>query len=95
MTIRNTKKQILLPLFFTLVLILGIYLGRLLTVNSTGVGGDKLLIYPQTNKIEAMLNLIRDEYVDTVNTNKLVKNLFFYYKNYSKRILITNWCVFE
>ncbi|MBN2519894.1 MAG: S41 family peptidase [Bacteroidales bacterium] len=75
MTIKNTKRQIVQPLLFAAVLILGIYLGRVLTVQSHGIGGNKLLIYPQTNKIEAMLNLIRDEYVDTINKDQLVESI--------------------
>ena len=75
MTIKNTKRQILLPIFFALVLIAGIYLGRILTVQGGGITGNKLLIYPQTNKLDALINLIKDEYVDTVNTDKLVESV--------------------
>ena len=75
MTIKNTKRQILLPIFFAVVLIAGIYLGRILTVQGSGITGNKLLIYPQTNKLDALINLIKDEYVDTVNTDKLVESI--------------------
>lgn len=75
MTIKNTKKQILLPLFFAVVLLLGLYLGHLLTIQTSGVTGKRLTIYPQTNKLEAMLNLIRDEYVDTIDKDKIIEEI--------------------
>ncbi|MFT3737217.1 MAG: S41 family peptidase [Breznakibacter sp.] len=73
MTIQNTRKQILLPLFLVVVLLAGLLLGRYLTLSNMGRGNDKLLIYPQTNKIDMLLNLINEEYVDTINKNELVE----------------------
>lgn len=73
MTIKNTRKQILLPLLLVAVLLAGLFLGRYLTLSKMGRGNDKLLIYPQTNKIDMLLNLIDEEYVDTINKSELVE----------------------
>jgi carboxyl-terminal processing protease len=73
MTINNTRRNIILPLVFVVILIAGLFLGRFLTLSSMGAGNSKLLIYPQTNKIDVLLNLINEEYVDTINKNDLVE----------------------
>ncbi len=73
MTIKNSPKQLLLPLIIAIVLIGGIYIGRILTLRSAPRGTDQLLIYPQTNKLDALLNLIEEEYVDTIHKNDLVE----------------------
>lgn len=73
MTIKNSPKQLLLPLIIAVVLIGGIYIGRILTLRSAPRGTDQLLIYPQTNKLDALLNLIEEEYVDTIHKNDLVE----------------------
>jgi carboxyl-terminal processing protease len=75
MFIKNSGKQILLPLLLVGVLIGGIYLGRVLTLGSGGNSSGRLLIYPQTNKIDALINLIEDQYVDTINKSELVESL--------------------
>lgn len=73
MTIKNSPRQILLPLLMAAILIGGIWLGRVLTLRSVPQGTERLLIYPQTNKLDALLNLIEEEYVDTVKKDELVE----------------------
>jgi carboxyl-terminal processing protease len=76
MTIINTRKQILLPLVMVVVLLAGLFLGRYLTLAGAGSGsGNKLLIYPQTNKLDVLLNLIDEEYVDTINKKEIIEEI--------------------
>lgn len=75
MTIKNSRKQILLPLLLVAVLLAGLFLGRYLTLSSAGASNNKLMIYPQTNKLDILLNLIDEEYVDTIDKAKMVEEL--------------------
>ncbi len=60
-----------MPMIFALLLISGIFIGRyFLSAQGLG-GGNPLLIYPQTDKVETILNLIKEEYVDTIDIKKL------------------------
>ncbi len=73
MSYNNTKKQILLPLLFAIVLAVGIIIGFILTPGSSG-SKNPLVIYPK-NKIDAILNLIKDEYVDTVDIENIQEEI--------------------
>lgn len=75
MSTQNTKKQIVLPLIIAATLLVGLYLGHLLTAGSASEGNNKLTIYPQTNKLDRILGLIEEEYVDTVDKQKLIEEL--------------------
>lgn len=70
MSYKNTKRQIFQPILIALILILGIYIGYAVLPAKLGKNRS-LVIYPQTNKIDAILNLIEEEYVDTVNTTEM------------------------
>ncbi len=74
MSYNNTKKQILGPIVLAMVLIAGIIIGYALLPAKSG-SRSPLVIYPKTNKIEAILNLIDEEYVDTVDTEKLEEEI--------------------
>jgi len=75
MTQQKSRKQIYLPVVFAFILVLGILIGRHFMPNSGSSKGNPLLIYPQTNKLEALLNLIEEEYVDTVNRDEMEENI--------------------
>jgi carboxyl-terminal processing protease len=74
MKYNNTKTQIFQPILFALILIIGILIGYVILPGKLG-DANSLVIYPQTNKINAILNLIDEEYVDTVDTKKLEENI--------------------
>ncbi len=71
MTNTGNKRRLFMPLVFALLLITGIFIGRYLFSAQGLNGGNSLLIYPQTDKVEAILNLIKEEYVDTIDINEL------------------------
>ena len=75
MNYKNSVKQIILPIVLALVLVGGYLLGKASAPSREGTAGNRLFIYPQTNKIDALLNLIEEEYVDTINKNELVESL--------------------
>lgn len=68
MNIQNKKWVVLLPLVFAGLLILGIYVGLHLKDSTIT---NRLLIYPKTDQVNSLLNLIEDSYVDTVSRGKL------------------------
>ena len=70
MSYKNTRRQILQPILLSLILIVGIFIGYAILPGKLG-SNKSLVIYPQTNKIDAILNLIEEEYVDTVDTEKM------------------------
>lgn len=63
---KNTRNQILMPVIFALLVVLGIFIGRNFMPAPSG-GKNPLMIYPQTNKLEALMDHIEEEYVDTVD----------------------------
>jgi len=73
MTIKNTRRQIIYPIFAVLVLLAGLFIGRALTLRSMDPSGKHLTIYPQTNKLDALIGLITEDYVDTIDKNKLIE----------------------
>ena len=75
MRYKNSLKQIVLPVVLALVLIVGFFIGKIRTPGHPQASGRLLFIYPQTNKIEALLNLIQDEYVDTIDKNDLIEKI--------------------
>lgn len=68
MSIQNKKYVILFPLILATVLIAGIFIG--IRFNKSGVS-DRLLIYPKADKVNNVLNLIEDSYVDPISREKL------------------------
>lgn len=75
MRYKNSLKQIVLPVVLALVLIVGFFIGKIWTPGHPQAPGSRLFIYPQTNKIEALLNLIQEEYVDTIDKNDLMEKI--------------------
>jgi carboxyl-terminal processing protease len=73
MQYKNSLKQIILPVVLALVLVIGFFLGKILSQGGSQTGASRLFIYPQSNKIEALLNLIEEEYVDTIRKRDLVE----------------------
>ncbi|MCU4176848.1 S41 family peptidase [Carboxylicivirga sp. N1Y90] len=67
---KNTKNQILMPVVFALLVVLGIFIGRNFMPAHSG-SGNPLMIYPQTNKLDALMDHIVEEYVDTVNREEI------------------------
>ncbi len=72
---QNTRRQILTPMIFAVLLALGIFIGRNFFPNGNLSFKSPLTVYPQTNKLDAILNLIEEEYVDTVDTKKIVEHI--------------------
>jgi carboxyl-terminal processing protease len=68
---QNKKWVIIMPIVLAIMLIIGIYIGNGLKVENQG---GQLFIYPQTNKLNALLNYIEEEYVDSVSKNKLIED---------------------
>ena len=74
MSYNNTKRQIFQPIILAIILIVGIFIGYVVLPGKVGKK-NPLVIYPQTNKIDAILNLIDEEYVDSVDTEKLQEEM--------------------
>jgi carboxyl-terminal processing protease len=68
MNIQNRRSSIFFPIILALVLISGMLIG--LKINKTGIS-DRLLILPRADKVNNVLNLIEDSYVDSISRNKL------------------------
>ncbi|WP_430811708.1 MULTISPECIES: S41 family peptidase [unclassified Carboxylicivirga] len=70
----NTRRQIFMPFLFALLVALGVFIGR--NFMSTPMGkGNPLMIYPQANKLDALMNLIEEEYVDTVDRQAIEERI--------------------
>lgn len=63
----NTRRQILMPLLYAILVVLGIFIGRNFLQGGNSSGSNPLMIYPQTNKLGSIMSLIDEEYVDTID----------------------------
>lgn len=68
--IKNTKRQIALPIIISLSVVVGMIIGISLGSFNTPIREVQLT----ANKYTKILNLIKQDYVDTVNTDKLVEH---------------------
>src|SRR6218665_2927406 len=68
------KFYIYLPIFFALVLILGIFIGNRFNFSNNLGGAISVDPNNRYNKIEEILRYINEEYVDTVDNKKLVES---------------------
>ncbi len=76
MEYKNSLKQILFPVIIATVLVVGFYFGRVWQSGFyQGANGNRLLIYPQTNKLEAIIKIIEEDYVDSINKKELVEKI--------------------
>jgi len=68
---KNKTSVIIAPILFAIVLVLGIFIGKLMNSPSND---NKFVVYPKVDKIHAVLNYINQEYVDTVDENALIED---------------------
>lgn len=66
---KNKLSIILTPILFAIVLIIGVYIGKLMNNPSS----DPFVVYPKVDKLHAVMNYVSQEYVDTVNQEQLVE----------------------
>ena len=71
MTSNSNRNRILMPLAFALVLVSGVFIGRYIFSLQGSMNANSLMIYPHQDKVETVLNLIRDEYVDSIDMKEL------------------------
>nr|WP_321453935.1 S41 family peptidase [uncultured Carboxylicivirga sp.] len=71
---KNTRNQILLPVIFALLVVLGIFIGRNFMPTQSGKG-NPLMIYPQSSKLDVLLDHIENEYVDTVDREAIEERI--------------------
>ncbi len=70
----NKRLQIIMPFVFGILIAVGVLIGKL--IGSQGTAPNRsMLVYPQNNKLNTVLDLISSEYVDTVNTSGIVEDL--------------------
>ncbi|MEA3443773.1 MAG: S41 family peptidase [Bacteroidota bacterium] len=67
----NKKWVIIMPIVLAIMLVTGIYIGNGLRVENKD---SRFFIYPQTNKLNSLLNYIEEEYVDSISKNKLIED---------------------
>ena len=94
MNIQNKKSVAFLPFIFAIILIAGIIIGIKLSRNGSN---DRLLIYPRADKVNSVLDMIEDTYVDSISRNSLEETAinsysgFYYLKHFSLIFLHLPW----
>lgn len=73
MTKLSKKISFYLPILFSVILIIGIYLGMKLAPSSSGTQNIFTIRQDNYNKISDILNYVSQDYVDSVDRNKLVE----------------------
>ncbi len=71
----NRRLQIIMPFIFGILIAIGVLIGKLIGSQGSGLPNRSMLVYPQNNKLNTVLDLISSEYVDTVNTSKMVEEM--------------------
>ena len=66
---KNKISIIIAPIIFAIVLVIGIYLGKLMNRQAD----TPFVVYPKVDKLHAVINYIKQEYVDTVNVDQLIE----------------------
>ncbi len=64
-----------MPFLFALLVALGVFIGRNFVKAPSGGSSNPLMIYPQANKLDALMNLIEEEYVDTVDRQAIEERI--------------------
>jgi carboxyl-terminal processing protease len=72
---KNTKRQIYLPVVLAVVLIAGMFIGRMTRPSGKNGSVPRLMMYPESGKLETIINLIDQQYVDSINTEQLVEGV--------------------
>jgi len=72
---KNSKRQIYLPIILAVVLVAGMLIGRMTSTSGNGPSGQRLMMYPEAGKLQTIINLIDEQYVDSVDTEELVENI--------------------
>ncbi|SFE94217.1 S41 family peptidase [Thermophagus xiamenensis] len=68
---KHTSKQIYFPIVLAIVLVFGMWIGRVTMPSATSESGRRLLLYPQSGKLQSIINLIKEQYVDSIDVDKL------------------------
>lgn len=66
----NKNRIVFLPIIMAILLVAGIYIGHEFNFNQND---QRFFIYPQTNKLNSILNYIDEEYVDSVSKDQLIE----------------------
>lgn len=66
---KNTKFSVYIPVLLAIALVTGILIGNRLTRNS----GDTRSLLSKSSKLEAIIDLIQNSYVDSISTDTLVE----------------------
>ncbi len=66
---KNKTIAILTPILFSLTLIIGILIGN----SYSKLNDNSLTLYPNTDKLNAVLSYIEEEYVDTISREELIE----------------------
>lgn len=72
---KNTARQIYLPMVLAAVLIAGMFIGRITNPSGNGSSGQRLMLAPESGKLQTIINLIDEQYVDSVDASKLVEDV--------------------
>ena len=62
----NRRLQIIMPFIFGILIAIGVLIGKLIGSQGSGLPNRSMLVYPQNNKLNTVLDLISSEYVDTI-----------------------------
>lgn len=72
---RNTARQIYLPLILAGILIAGMFIGRITNPSGNGSSGQRLMLAPESGKLQTIINLIDEQYVDSIDATSLVEKI--------------------
>jgi len=70
MQYNNKTFTIITPILFAITLILGIFIGNSMDIKNQN---DDLVLYPQINKLDAVISYIEEEYVDSVSKDDIIE----------------------
>jgi carboxyl-terminal processing protease len=71
----NSKRHIYLPVILAVTLVAGMFIGRITFTGGNGESGRRIMLNAESGKIDRIINLIDEQYVDSIDRNKLVETV--------------------
>jgi carboxyl-terminal processing protease len=71
----NSKRHIYLPVILAVTLVAGRFIGRITFTGGNGESGRRIMLNAESGKIDRIINLIDEQYVDSIDRNKLVETV--------------------
>lgn len=75
---RENLRAVLTPIVLALAVVFGMMINHFIPTKRNNAAASKIFLPVNGSKLDVIINMIQHSYVDTVNSNELVKKPFRY-----------------